>query len=807
MPYGSGVYGTEKYGDAGAALTSPYKWILIVDWGGVSTDESGRLLGIRVERGITKYTNGSGDGLQDIQAGRLSLVLSNHDRRYDPRNTSSAIYPNCTNLTAIKLLVNDTSDGTQYPVFAGTIEDIRPGGGTEKTVTITAYDDIETLRQQTATTPLIFNTTASAAIQAIAETVGIAGGVYHASAHPLTVFALENTNALQAACDITEASLGQLFCDRLGRLTYYPLSYTGMASHALDEDNVDKDIEQTQPWDERYPSVQVYANRWARTATKVLWDYGGTFAVPSGSSRTVRAEWSQIGAVGALNYSKNTYVSAPGVLTNALSAYLSNITARSCDITVTNVSPWDQATRLQLMGKEFVTGITFSDRRYQPGAKVKGGSSATVSTKQLYSAEDTTLPQKRRAKFVLDSEYLHDGAFASAYATLLKDHLKSGLSTVTVTFATPATMAQAFGMELFDLVEFTSATLGIDDDYYLGSIRHEWSDPNPGDVRTTMVLVKLLKSSTSITPEPVVEIPEELTPEPPDPGTLPPETGGGIECLADAPANGPYNLLGSGPNVLYNYGSLNVGTYSFPCQIRNNVHTYRTLVDIAYITEATTDGGATWHATAPSAINVRAINSSGATVATATSISTSQWRFEIPSNVIAAAIIVEIPTGSILALPGSVLASGSVDGNNESGIVAATGLAVGQYYSIEATTASTWKTRVPDPVGYNSYRFQADWGGGYTGGTVETPVSFTGSVQTDVLAVYNFDARSDYEGIVVRTFWEASQDSVSIRVADNGGTFFDNSGSLGFIVKSALVIGSTRVTITKLTISNICPAS
>jgi hypothetical protein len=790
--YDEGVYDTAVYDATGLTYTSRYKWILMIDWGGIETDESERLLGVSVDRGQGKYTNGSGDGLADARAGQLSVILNNEDRRFDPRNSGSALYPNVTNLTPIRLLINNTSDWSQEPIFAGTVDDIRPDSSS-KTVTITATDDMELLRQQTATTPLKFNTTADAAIRSIAEAVGIDGGNYQASTHPLTVFAVENTNALQVITDLAEASLGQVFVDRRGHLRYYSLSYTGMATHSLNEDDVDKSILQSQPWDERYPAVAVYANRWARTSSKVLWDYGKNLAIPSGSSITVRAEWSNIGSIGALVYSKTPYISSPGVMTNALSAYISNVTPKSCDITVTNVSPWAQATKLTLKGQEYITGLIFSDRRYQPGQKISGTLATEASTKELFTAEDTALPAKRRNKFVLDSQYCQDGNYAQAYATLLKNHLKSGLSTVTVTFESAASFAQQFGMELYDLVELDAPTLGIaGDDYYLGAIRHEWQAPEVGKVQTTMTLVQLLKSSVSITPEPIIDIPEEIT-DPPDSGTLPPDTGGGTDCLSDAPANGPFDLLAHGPNMLYNYDLNRVGTYSLPCTIRNNVHANRTIVEIAYKTESTTDGGFTWHADAQSLINIRAVGSGGDAVATASDIGGGRWRFEIPINVKAAAIIVEVPAGGGGAYTlGDTIASGTMDATNDAGI--ALPVTVGQYYSIEAT-GGPWYT--PYPQG--AYEFGLMVGGSPAGIIGHNPyIGYVNTLWSPAFASYNVD------GSRGRIYFEATSTDVLFVLPDPD--FSDNTGSLGYLFKSLITSGNSRVTITSLTIRNICPA-
>jgi hypothetical protein len=791
---GSAIIGTDVIGSVGETYTSRYKWLLMVDWGGVETDESARLMGVSTERGLEKYTNGSGDGLADIGPGRLSLTLNNDDRRFDPRNASSPLYPNVTNLTSIKLLVINTEDFSQEPVFAGTIDDIRPDSG-GKTVTITASDDLELLRQQTATTPMIFNTTADAAIRSIAEAAGIDDGIYQASTHPLTVFAVENVNALQAICDITEASLGQVFVDRRGKLRYYSLSYTGMVTHNLNEDNVDKTIAQGQPWDERYPSCAVYANRWARTATKTLWDYGRSLSIPAGSSVTVKAEWSNIGTPGALVYGRNAYLSAPGVLTNALTATISNITPRSCDITVSNVSPWAQGTKLQLRGVEYVSGLIFSERRYQPGQKISGRLATQASTKELFSAEDTALPAKRRNKFVLDSQFVQDGNYASAYAALLKDHLKNGLSTVTVTFESAASFAQQFGTELFNLVELDFPTLGINgDDYYLGKVRHEWHAPEVGKIRTSMTFVQLLKSAVSITPEPILDLPEELEPDPNEDGDgnplLPPPSGDG--CPSDAPTTGPFAL--PGPNVLYSYGPNRFGVYRMPSVVRNNVHTYRTLIQFTPRVETTSDNGRTWQTT-NGILNytVTARDGGGQILATSANIGPGQYRFEIPANVTADNYVIEVEEGAGVYATGSVITSGSVAANSTTGVTGSSSLLAGSYYALTAT--SEWGQSNLDP-GYYQAAVQFNDDGSWHGTRYNTGARV---LAVEYLGLVSGPSGGQY----TRHYFQAASTSVQVRADDDPHS--DNTGDADFDISDAIVTGTNRVTLSGLTIRNICP--
>ena len=102
--YGDFVYGSgTKYGTgdpvATAALTGKIAWIFQVDW-----NNDGILDGVNEAanmkdlpsfyRGRSYYISSGGDGFEAFQEGRVSIVLENTSRRYDPWYTSSPLYPN-----------------------------------------------------------------------------------------------------------------------------------------------------------------------------------------------------------------------------------------------------------------------------------------------------------------------------------------------------------------------------------------------------------------------------------------------------------------------------------------------------------------------------------------------------------------------------------------------------------------------------------------------------------------------------------------------------------------------------------------
>jgi hypothetical protein len=319
-------------------------------------------------------------------------------------------------------------------------------------------------------------------------------------------------------------------------------------------------------------------------------------------------------------------------------------------------------------------------------------------------------------------------------------------------------------------------------------------------VKTTLTLVKLLKSTVSITPEPLQEIPGELQPDPNEDGSgnplLPDPFGDG--CPFDAPANGPFDLLQAGPAVLYNYGPLRTGTYSLPCVIRNNVHTYRTLLNWTAVIETTPDNGRTWYQTSASpTFIVRAVNNAGQTVATASNLGTGQYRFEIPANVTASGFVIEVSEGAGVYAAGDVITSGTVDGVNAAGIEV-TGLVAGGSYCVDGTGGPYQFENNPAKL---SYSLKIGYDSGYTNASY-----FGYDTESGMVLITGWAARTEaISANYGRSYFQALSTSFWVCVGDNIN--HDNSGSTGYIFRNAIVTGNTRITFTSLTVRNICPVA
>ena len=140
-------YGTsETYGTAGATEEGEVTWVLMVDWdaNGIfdGTNEADRLIDFKMTRGNKHYLATSGSGFAPMRGGKAVLTLDNHDRRYDPRCSSSPLYANVGPGKQVYLRVINNSDQTNYDILKGVIADIRPlsGPGGDKKVRMVVND-------------------------------------------------------------------------------------------------------------------------------------------------------------------------------------------------------------------------------------------------------------------------------------------------------------------------------------------------------------------------------------------------------------------------------------------------------------------------------------------------------------------------------------------------------------------------------------------------------------------------------------------------------------------------------------------
>lgn len=145
--------------------------------------------------------------------------------------------------------------------------------------------------------------------------------------------------------------------------------------------------------------------------------------------------------------------------------------------------------------------------------------------------------------------------------------------------------------------------------------------------------------------------------------------------------------------------------------------------------------------------------------------------------------IVWIPAGTITAgggyEAGDVLSSGTVSGLSQSGVTVS-GLTPGQWYAIEATDGPYYL----DAILAESYAFQVDNGTGYTPGIgIGYHEAFGGAFYS---TLPSWGAHIDnLDGQHARLFWQATTTSIGFRPVDTNGQFGNNSGTLGWALRSA----------------------
>lgn len=613
--YGNGtLYGT---GDAQPCnnYTGRYIWVLEIDWDGDgafdgTNEADGRLIApVSWRRGRESFVNRQGSGLEAIYPGELTLTLDNHDGRYDPYDASGVLYGRVPQGMAMRLVVYTVVAGvagTRYPVFTGFVSDIQPVSGREE-VTVTCVDEIETLQNQDISLPLMLSTYTGTAIRAILDQVGITGYSVPDGSVPQTLVSINNANAMQEINEMVSAALSVLFVDREGHIRYYDVTTDALAQdHTITEDKVLKVFSISQPWENRRTHIKVAANRWVRTAIKILWQTTQDIALTAGQTKTFEVEFSGICEAIQLDpYAGDYSLVGLGYLGSGstwIAASISNIKPSGCTVTMTNNGPFPTSTYIKIRGREYVQSYPAASRGYVPWQTYVPVPSRTRSTKTVYTAGDDSIPARKRSYYTLDSRYMQDGNYAAAFADLLKTHLENGHKNPVITLQT-GDNALMWGIELFDNVHFTSATKGIDNDYVLGQVEGQWRDSNGQDVEITYRLIDRLTSNTYITPEGITEIPEETEDPDTTPGGTPSDPGRDDECdLYNAVANGPYDL-GQGGQIYYAYGeTARTVTASYPCNARGSLtHTNPTRVKLTYTVEYTTNQGATWN---PSNISI-----------------------------------------------------------------------------------------------------------------------------------------------------------------------------------------------------------
>ncbi len=462
--YKSVKYGTPKYG---ASTPANLRWGLVVDWdedGAYDTDnEAFNLTGLEIERGRTDYLEQAG-GFVPLAIGRARLTLRNRDGRYNPYNTSGALYPNVGTGKMAQIVVR--SGATTYTVFTGVIQEINPVGYNQA-VEMVIEDGLRWLADQNVETPISQQTNAETAIGAILDAAywpTLWGRDLGAGADLYDYWWARGDSALSEIRGLADSELGRFHAAADGLFVFRSRQASESSVLSVDQSELLANPVIPQPWSFRRNTVKVLAHPKAEQALDQVWRSTAVTAVSAGASVTVTAELTTaavnlVTPVMTTDFLANSQSDESGVDLSADISVSLSAQATTATITLSN-------TGAQL------AYVTFLQVR---GYALEEGSVSSTATGSGYDRRPRTLE--------LDLAWQQDANNPEAFAGQMVGFLNTASPFPTV--QVEQRPAVQFAADLFDLVDVSLAAIGISDTFRLGYIYHEWLTENGQAVRTT----------------------------------------------------------------------------------------------------------------------------------------------------------------------------------------------------------------------------------------------------------------------------------------------------------------------------------
>lgn len=563
---------TTLYG-TGAAVASPdgtseVIWLLMVDWNNDGTYEGTNeaqwlheLVSFR--RGRDHYVAQGGNDFERMQMGKAILRMDNAERRYDPYNTSSPLYPNVVPGRRAQLAVRYRDTSETFVLLTGYIENVRPVNDDLNNVYIDLVDGWKSLGEGdiSIATP-VYRTTISSCIDAVLDEAGWQGGrSVDSDAQPVVRWAAENENAARTLQKLATASLGNVFVNKNGKFCFYARSHNSQPTHNLSQSQVLKNIMPSMPWENVRNEVTCIAMKPFKGELKQIVALPSPLkiVIPSSTWRTFTLELDrEYIDVSFEGLQANTKEDNSGIWITNVIDYTYSIGAKSITISVsTPVNGY--VTDIILKGREYITRA------------VKFNASDT-SSRAAYG----------NRRFVLDSEYLQNINHAEAFATIIKNALKDPSKAPKIILQGRPDIQ--YDYDLLDKVAFVSSTLEISDTFYIGSIELRWLKESGQSVQTILTLTPLIYDTTPIADDP-------YDPGLPEVPTLPGLPGGPgvsepievpIECISDPDAapNGPYTVFNNSVELTTNSSVQEQVVFPFNTVVRMGTSTHVTTVTL-----------------------------------------------------------------------------------------------------------------------------------------------------------------------------------------------------------------------------------
>lgn len=459
--YGTFKYSEEKYG---ASVNTNLLLALEIDWDNDNvfdgSNEAVRMTRFQTERGRDFYLSADGNGFETNPIGYAICTLDNYDGKYDPWNTLSELYGYLATGKKARLWLRNGIDGTDYHLITGILTDIKPYGRKDE-VDLVIDCGMRWLQDRTPSVQLHEGIYADDAIELILDDISypsIWGRAIDTAPDPIGYWWTTGKKAKSEIEDIANSGMGYFFVAADGTATYYSRHRTDTSVMTITEDEILKTVSLPQPWEFQRNIIKVNAHPLIEQAESNLWTLRETPYVDDGDSIVIWLEYTYGGTnisavdvidpVATTDYTMNTASDDSGSDLTSGWSVVANKFSKTAKLTLTNNS---------------------GSGGYVTLATIRG--KAVTSPDVTTVIEEGTGADDYPREMELDLPWQQDYNTAVDFAGFLKGFLGSPNAFPTIIIENRPEIQ--FGLELYDRVTLQLDSLGIDQDFRVGKIKHK----------------------------------------------------------------------------------------------------------------------------------------------------------------------------------------------------------------------------------------------------------------------------------------------------------------------------------------------
>jgi hypothetical protein len=463
--YGASTLGSVTYGTD----TNPEALFgLLVDWdqnGYFSgRNEARRLNDFTIRRGRRHYIQTNGEGFEQEDTGSLVATISDPDTDYVPFNTGSPLYGSLASNRRMSMNVV-TPLGAAYDLMKGNISKVIPMSGLIPTVRLEAQDGWSLLRGQKSNITVVLqeNVYTDEIVPLILNKANWPSDWSYDLNSGLDVqpyWWVDKKNAADAIFDIVHSELGRAFIKADGALAFRNRYFIEDPVMTItDADYIYDSLEINVPWEIQRNVVSVIVRPRTLKASQDLWSLPQVTPIVNGqtyefypeftyNSETVPAK-DVLDLVATTDYTANSAEDGSGT----------NLTS---GLTVTKESLGNQAKITVYNGSGSNGYLTLLKIRGKP---VVNDASVPLRASNIATNEDVL-------DFTLDVPWIQNVSRADAFDDFLLDFLSAPKQYITLTLKPD--VENQFALDLGRYVRVNSAQLGVDANYSIAYIEHEY---------------------------------------------------------------------------------------------------------------------------------------------------------------------------------------------------------------------------------------------------------------------------------------------------------------------------------------------